>query len=130
MTTDKRSALSLPVARKGTQNWCLVFGLTGLNFGMLFLLFIWQGEHGLRELTRMFVGSPVRWGIASLNRAERAKGIRFVRTTFNRFCPVSRPLTQSEQIGMHLAYADICHAFFPKPGVVIVAAEFGYVNTG
>ena len=70
VTTDKRSALSLPVARKGTQNWCLVFGLTGLNFGMRFLLFIWQGEHGLRELTRMFVGSPICWGIASLNRGS------------------------------------------------------------
>ena len=47
VTTDKRSALSLPVARKGTQNWCLVFGSTGIHFGMLFILFIFVGSRVL-----------------------------------------------------------------------------------
>ena len=43
-TTDKHSALSLPVARKGTQNGCLVLGSTGIHFGMLFILFIFVGS--------------------------------------------------------------------------------------
>ena len=60
--TDKHSDLVLPVARKGTQYLCLVFGWTGINFGMLFILFIWQaGVCDLSELTRTFVSVHSVW---------------------------------------------------------------------